>query len=291
MFSDLVMSCMTPGLMGNKRRHILTALAFVLIAQAIGAAAGHAQNRADGTMVTLATRPGVTLRYLANEPDRRPVAAAILFIGGAGAPNIPDPPRAGWAREGNFLPRSRELFRQRGIYTAVIGAPSDRSSGLGTFRLSAEHADDIAMVAADLRRRAGGAPVWLIGTSAGTLSAAYAAARLPPDVIDGVVLTATVTLRGRADNVRAGISVLDVDLARIRAPTLLVHHRDDACIASPFAAVETVRARLSGAARVELLAFTGGDPPRSGPCDPLAPHGFLGIEAQVVDAIAAWMTR
>jgi pimeloyl-ACP methyl ester carboxylesterase len=267
------------------------ALALALWALAAGATPGHAQNRADGVVVHLATRPGVTLRYLANEPDRAPAAAAILLVGGVGAPGFPDPPRAGWAREGNFLPRSRELFRQRAIYTAVPGAPSDHASGLGAFRLSAEHAEDIAAVAADLRRRARGAPVWLIGTSNGTLSAANAAARLPPGAIDGVVLTATVTVRGRAANMRGGLAVFDVDLARIRVPALLAHHRDDACVASPFAAMESVRARLTGAARVELLAFSGGDPPRSGACDPLAPHGFLGIEAQVVEAIAAWMTR
>jgi pimeloyl-ACP methyl ester carboxylesterase len=272
-----------------RRSGFRACLALALIVA--GAVPGHGQSRRDGVVVHLASRPGVTLRYLANEPDRAPIAAAILLVGGVGAPGFPDPPRTAWAREGNFLPRSRELFRQRGIYTAVVGAPSDHAGGLGAFRLSAAHAEDIAAVAADLRRRASGAPVWLIGTSAGTLSAANAAVRLPPGAIDGVVLTATVTLRGRTDNPRAGLSVFDVDLARIRVPALLVHHRDDACIASPFAAMETVRARLTGTTRVELLGFTGGDSPRSGPCDPLAPHGFLGIEAQVVDAIAAWMAR
>ena len=41
--------------------------------------------------------------------------------------------------------------------------------------------------------------------------------------------------------------------------------------------------------RVELLAFDGGDPPQSGPCEARAAHGYFGIDAQVVDAIVAWI--
>ena len=33
----------------------------------------------------------------------------------------------------------------------------------------------------------------------------------------------------------------------------------------------------------------GGKAPESGPCDPFAPHGFFGREAETVDAIAGWM--
>lgn len=39
----------------------------------------------------------------------------------------------------------------------------------------------------------------------------------------------------------------------------------------------------------ELLTFEGGKPPESGPCDPLAPHGYCRIAAQVVGAIAQWI--
>ena len=35
----------------------------------------------------------------------------------------------------------------------------------------------------------------------------------------------------------------------------------------------------------------GGKPPESGPCDPFAPHGYFGREAETVDAIAAWMLK
>lgn len=238
--------------------------------------------------ITLAPRPGVTLRYVAYRPEGRPRAAAILFVGGRGTLNLPGRVGPTWQQEGNFLSRSREHFRRAGIFVAIPDAPSDRSGGLGAGRITQEYAADIAALVADVRRRAGPVQLWLIGTSAGTLSAANAAGLAPG--VDGVVLTATVTRRGRADNDMGGTSIEDVDLARIRVPVLIAHHRADGCVASPFAGAQGLRARLTSALQVEFMAFEGGDTPRSGPCDALAPHGFLGIEGEVVAWIASRMT-
>ena len=271
----------------SRLRRALCAVA-ALAAAAFGPPAS-AQGRADGIVADLPTRPGVTMRYLAVEPDRRPGAVAILFVGGLGAPALPSRGDADWVGGGNFLARSRELFRQRGIVAIVVGAPSDHRDGLRAWRLTDEHANDIAALIGEARRRWRGLPVWLVGTSTGTVSAASVAARLGPGTVDGVILTATVTRGGRADNDLGGRSVNDVSLADLRMPVLLVHHRDDRCVASPFAGAEALRGRLSGAARSDLIAVSGGDPPRSGPCDPYSPHGFLGVEAQAVDAMAAWM--
>ena len=41
---------------------------------------------------------------------------------------------------------------------------------------------------------------------------------------------------------------------------------------------------------VELKYFKGGDAPQSRPCKALSQHGFYGIESQVVDAIARFIT-
>ena len=40
----------------------------------------------------------------------------------------------------------------------------------------------------------------------------------------------------------------------------------------------------------ELLTFSGGDAPQSETCEPLAPHGYFGIEERVIDAITAWIS-
>jgi len=141
-------------------------------------------------------------------------------------------------------------------------------------------------VIATLRAEAA-VPVWLVGTSMGTVSAASATARLAgAGGPDGLVLTSTVTRQGR----ERPESVGDVRLKDIRVPTLVVHHRDDACRSTPYADTPALMRDLGSAPRRELLTFSGGDPPQSGPCDARAAHGYLGLDTEVVAAIAKWIT-
>jgi pimeloyl-ACP methyl ester carboxylesterase len=262
------------------------ALMIGLVAPALG------QEVSGQTVIDFETRPGVTTRYLTLAPAQ-PRAAVLLFTGGQGVANIPDRPGPGWARQGAFVVRARALFRDHGLFVAVIDAPSDHRDGLGPFRNTAEHAQDVASVIADIRKRTNGLPVWLIGTSRGTLSAANAATRLePPQAADGLVLTSTVTRpAGRQSGPGGTLNVFDMSLSRIRIPTLIVHHRSDGCRVTPAADVGALREKLTGAPRTEVMMFSGGDPPRSDACEALSEHGFLGIEAQVVEAIAAWILK
>jgi pimeloyl-ACP methyl ester carboxylesterase len=86
-----------------------------------------------------------------------------------------------------------------------------------------------------------------------------------------------------------GESLQDVALERIRVPTLLVHHRDDGCRASRYADTSWLLRQLKATPKRELLTFTGGDRPQSDACEPLAPHGYFGIDTTVVNAIADWI--
>ena len=122
--------------------------------------------------------------------------------------------------------------------------------------------------------------MWLIGTSNGSVSAANGAARIGPPGVAGVVLTSSVWLAGMAG----------VALEQIRVPVLVVHNRDDGCRNSPFDHAAMGIARMSQARVKELLAVSGGAV-RSGPCDALSPHGYCGIEDQVVPAIIAWVKQ
>lgn len=271
------------------RRFALTGM----LAASLGALA-EAQELPAAAVVDLPVRPGITQRYLALAPVGRPKAAVILFSGGQGAVNIPDRPAPDWSRQGNFLVRSRELFRGHGLFVAVIDAPSDRKGegGLGAFRIAPEHAEDIAQVIADVRRRSGGVPVWLVGTSRGTISAANAAARLkPPQAADGLVLTSTLTGRAPGKVPKPGVAetVHDLDLGAIRLPTLMVYHRGDTCSRTQPSDVPGLQRKLTAAARTHVVAIEGGDPPRSDGCGPLDQHGFLGREAEAVKAIADWI--
>jgi pimeloyl-ACP methyl ester carboxylesterase len=256
------------------------------------AAPAWAQKVPGQTVIDLPTRPGVTTRYLALAPAR-PKAAVLLFTGGAGVAKIPDDPGSGYARNGNFLVRTREYFRARDLFVGVIDVPSDHRDGYGAFRATAEHAEDVAAVIADMRKRAPGVPVWVIGTSKGTISAANVAARLPKGKgADGVVLTSTITRPGGRQSGPGGTqTVFDFDLASVTIPALVVGHRQDGCFATPFVDAESLRGKFTQAPRTGLLAFSGGLPPKSTDCEALAAHGYFGIEREVVDAIADWILK
>jgi pimeloyl-ACP methyl ester carboxylesterase len=229
--------------------------------------------------VTTSRRAGVRQPFLFMRPQD-PVASVILFSGGEGVVGISP---AGVKRPGNFLVRTRRWFAQQGFQVAVVDPPSDRWS-LEAFRIGEGHALDIKGVIAYLREQAN-VPVWLIGTSYGTVSAIKVADRLADGGgPDGVVLTSSLFRRGRA-----GDSVFDADPARIRVPLLVVHHRQDRCPATPFAAAPGYLERFTAAPAKELLPFEGGGPLRGGVCEPFDHHGFVGIERPVVDAIGAWI--
>ena len=117
------------------------------------------------------------------------------------------------------------------------------------------------------------------------MSAANAAARLTAGGPDGLVLTSSVTRQGRERSETVG----DVRLKDVRVPTLVVHHRQDACRVTPYADTVALLRDFSAVPRRELLSFDGGSP-ESGPCDARAAHGYFGIEAEVVLAIAKWIT-
>lgn len=233
-------------------------------------------------VVDFPTRPGVTQRMLVLSPPN-PRAAVVLLAGGHGGLNIYPNGSMKWG-EGNFLVRSRQLFADQGFVVAVLDAPSDRNSfpHLNGFRQTAEHAADLKAAIARLRETSK-VPVWLVGTSRGTQSAAFVATELAgPEGPDGVVLTASIMTDPRGRPVPA------MPLASIKVPVLVVHHEQDACALCSFAEVPSLMAKLTGTPRSQLLSYRDGQN-RGDPCEAFAYHGFNGLEATVVRDIATWM--
>jgi len=219
-----------------------------------------------GNCVELQPRPGVTesVQFAA---AASPTASVVLFVGGDGVvAHVP----------GNFLLRVRSRFVEQGISVALFDAPSDQSAGMSTaYRTGASQAQDVAAVVRLLKSKAD-VPVWLIGTSRGSVSAASAAARLSPQQVSGVVLTSTVW---------SGTSSA---LGQIAVPTLIVHNREDGCSLSRFSGAEAALAQLTRAPAKELLAVSGGSL-HGNPCDALSPHGYYQVEDKVVPSIIAWI--
>ena len=232
-------------------------------------------------IVTLSTRGGVTQSYLLSAPEAgRARAVAVLFPGGAGKTDLERESARQVLDRGNFLVRSRRLLSVRGIAAAVVDTPSDRAGGMDDeFRLGDAHAEDIGKVIADLKTRFPGLPVFLVGTSRGTISAASIGKRLGP-AVDGVALTATLFLATRRQPGLSGF-----DYASIPSPLLFVHHVDDGCAYTPYSSAKQL------ADRYPLVTVAGGLPPQSKPCEAMSAHGFLGREAATVEAIAKWLLK
>jgi dienelactone hydrolase len=241
--------------------------------------AAQAQN---DRVVDVPTRPGVTQRFLyIDTPGAK--ASVVLFAGGHGGLQISESGSLGWGA-GNFLVRSRRRFAEQGFAVAVVDAPSDRQRPpyLSGQRQRPEHATDLKAVIAWLRQKSA-APVWLVGTSRGTQSAAYVATQLTGEGgPDGLVLTATILTDPR------GRPVPDMPVEQLEIPVLLVHHEQDACRLTLPADLPRLTAKLASNPRTELMTFRGGVA-QGDPCEARAYHGFNGLEAEVVQKIAAWM--
>jgi hypothetical protein len=239
--------------------------------------------RADtATLVSIPTPRGATQAFILIKPDH-PVAAVILFAGGRGVLGL----KTASSGAANFLVRSRDKFAAHNFIVAVVDAPSDQQHGMtAMFRMSNAHAGDIGGVVSYLKN-VDAVPVWLIGTSAGTFSAAIGAITGGKN-IDGLVLTSTVTRAPPEWAIARSHpnAVADMALSEITVPTLIMSHREDLCTATSAADAAMLRMRLTRTSKAEIALLDGGDPPQSSPCEAKAAHGYFGIEAQAVDTIA-----
>jgi hypothetical protein len=237
------------------------------------------------------------------EPLER-VAVLLLFVGGDGTLNL----TANQVNTGspNFLARNRNHFAAEGFVVAVVDAASDfnqhdhslttepdgsvHGGGLRGHRLPVrqhgeKHLADLIVVMNDLRTKYPGLPLWAVGTSRGTVSAAVTATPWVPEPADGLVLTSTLTGPDASED----MSGLPLEL--VKAPVLIVTHRDDACPITRPEDSEALKASFTSSPRVRVMRLNGGSTPISLPCDALAPHGFFGIDQKAVEAITRWIRR
>ena len=227
--------------------------------------------------------------YILVETNTDARAVLLLFPGGTGKLNIADQMLG--INSNNFLVRSRHLFVGHDFHIAVMDAATDFLScpgGLRGHRLSTEHSSDIAAVIEDLRFRYAGKPVWTVGTSRGSTSAAQAAAVLAAGSSgpDGVLLSSSVTGFSASAN-----TLLDVALESISVPTLIVAHHDDACPVTPPGDSQNIKMRLISTPKSAIRIFSDGLPAISEACDALSPHGYFGIEHRVIRKMSRWIKK
>lgn len=239
-------------------------------------------------LIKLKTRPSITLKIALIKPDN-PVASVIFFKGGKGLfelKNFFGKISAGQGKK--LFDMLKRDFATKGLAVAVVDAPSDQSKWIDFFfRRSKEHAQDIDAIITYLKDQKK-LPIWLFGHSAGTISAVHGAVHTKAG-IDGLVLASPVTRTikdwGRIYDTNPN-GIIDLDLGKIRVPTLLIYHKDDKCIGSPPTNIPRITEAIEDSKAMEL---TGGKTPKSKLCGPLSAHSFFGIEKQFFSAIAEFI--
>ncbi len=242
------------------------------------------EPRPSAELLTRSPRPGVSLRVWIERPDRAPTQTLVMLAGGSGKLGVGRHGLAEHALDG-VLARTRQAWLDAGFQLAYVDVPSDHHDGLEGFRTSGDHGEDLRDVIAQLRAR-DDVPLWLVGTSRGTISAANAAARLGPPARggpDGVVLCSPVT-QGKHETLE-GVAVGD-----IAVPVLVIEHRGDGCSASPPAGARRLDRMLRRSPRHTLTWLGQSSRAREDePCESQTRHGYLGLEAELVAAITAFV--
>jgi hypothetical protein len=260
---------------------------FLGCALAGGAAAVMTQAaRADGPdaeAVTIDTTfivktPPVRL----DKPAHDARASVVLMTGGDGLLNL-DADGNIIDSTGNFLIRSANLFLRHGLNVMMADIAPAHPTGITLAeRLSATHAtmELQGFISAAFSRWS--KPVWVVGTSNGSVSAVTAAGFLPPLAgLRGVVLTSTRTVLPSADQ-----PTFNLYATSITVPTLVVWHQDDHCTLSPPAGSAGLFTAIPSSTIKDSEVFQGGHSVATDPCGAFSEHGYAGIEEDVVKEIA-----
>jgi pimeloyl-ACP methyl ester carboxylesterase len=187
----------------------------------------------------------------------------------------------------NFLIRTRDLFAAQGFNVAILGLAADMRNLNEAARISADHARDVLAVVQSVQQKSP-VPVWLVGTSMGTISAASTAILDQGQTVAGVVLTSGFSpMILRLQDGPQGKQGLEA----IKVPVLTLHHKDDACRITPARGVAQIVPALSASPVKKLILVEGGGPPSGDPCQPRGYHGFVGMEPQAVALIAGWIKQ
>jgi pimeloyl-ACP methyl ester carboxylesterase len=202
----------------------------------------------------------------------------VMLPGGAGDVGIDDD--GDLAHGKNFVVRTRDLWLAHG-YAVLIPDAVDGENMRGQ-RSTADYAQIVRDLVGFVHKDAAG-PIFLLGTSQGSIAAMNGAAHLSKDELAGVVLTESVSRKSKS-----GETVFDASPDHVTVPALIVANRDSACRVAPADDAPRIAAAMTSAPEVKILYVQGGVT-RGRDCGSESPHGYFGIERTVVDGIAGWL--
>ncbi len=201
-----------------KYRVLCTALAFAIASPAA------AQQTSNEFVIDFNLPTGTHQRVLYAAPDH-PQATIVMLPGGAGELGLR---RDGDMRHGdNFVVRTRDLWVAKN-YAVLIPDTTDQENLRG-LRSSPDYAA-VVVALVRLAQTKAAVPVFLLGTSQGSIAAMNGAAHAHPDTIAGVILTESVSRLGHS-----GETIFDADPQDVRIPALVIANSDDQCDCRPAA--------------------------------------------------------
>lgn len=269
---------------------------FTFFAMSIALSAAAQTVAIDATLLTSSTgrqhgmlsKQDVIQRAVLLKSSSKQDTALLVFRGWPGIARLEA--SQDWRRNLNFMARNVQLFLDAGISVVVMDCPSDQQSMLGNFdpascddgyRSSKQHAEDVTSMMDKLNKDHGLSKFYVFGHSYGTLSSKWLAHNLGSR-LEGSIHSAAQTVAGRGRFTGFGNSAMSVDVNRLAAPSLHIHHEADGCASTPYA---TVR----GYAKDNLVTVRGGS--RNGdPCGGGHLHSYEGRETEVSKAIIAWIS-
>jgi dienelactone hydrolase len=213
------------------------------------------------------------------------------MVGGHGKLDISPAGKIGWGAN-NQVVRTRAAYAKAGYAVLVPDIAPDLKTPSGVaqrYRASDAFAQDLAAAVQYMRKIR--SPVVMIGTSRGTLSVANELAHVSDKAArpDAAVLTSAflappppkgLTVRKLVHNKADALAL----------PMLVVHHRKDGCEHTQPSDVEPFKAWYEKNGRkLDVIWMDGGLPAKSGPCNALSPHGFYGLDNEVVGRITGWI--
>lgn len=213
--------------------------------------------------------------YATFEPEQQSRALLLMFIGGDGHLRLR---QRGSVSGLNLLIRIRSGLTAAGFKLLYVDTPESPVA-----RRDAVYSGSISQMIE--KENSKNLPVFVIGISRGSISAANVASRQP---VSGMILLSAST-----GSTHDG-TVYDVPVERITAPSLLLLHRKDACVSSgsEHALRSFAKDLKNSTATVRVLEGgidEGSGIKRTADCHPKSFHGFNGTETTVVDTLVQWI--
>jgi hypothetical protein len=197
-----------------------------------------------------------------------PNATKTLFVfsgGGGGFGKVKD----GLPTSGNFMVRTTPMWIAQGYNVFIFGQPDDNDDLDYGYRVGSVHLQDVRATMNWVKAQSA-LPVWIVGTSRGTISSAHAAINLKEPQVEGLVLTASVVTYKKTG------AIPKQDVGSLAIPVLLYHSEADACVhCQPFE-VKQVFTKFTGSNK-RLIMAQAGSGASGDPCRGQHHHGFIGV--------------